>query len=360
MVAHVGVDHIGKIDGRGAGGEVDHVALGGKDEDLVGKHVDLQVVEEVLRVGLLLAFQQAPDPGKAVLVAGAQHGAALTHLVFPVGGNAVFSRVMHLPGADLHLEGDARAADNGGVDALIHIGLGGGDIVLETPGNRLEHIVNDAEHVVTVRDRVNDHAEGAEIEDAADVQLLGVHLAVDAVHVLDAAVDRRVDALLVQTGLDLALHSGHEGLQLRHSAFQGRCDLPVARGIKVLEREVFQLPFDTLDSEPVGDGGIDLHRLQRLGALLLGGLVSHRAHIVQPVGNFDENDADVLGHGHEHLADVLHLLVLDAGVLHARELGDALNDVGHSRAEGARNVGVGQRGILDHIVQQRGDDRILI
>ena len=81
---------------------------------------------------------------------------------------------------------------------------------------------------------------------------------------------------------------------------------------------------------------------------------------MQPVGNFDENDADVLGHGHEHLADVLHLLVLDAGVLHARELGDALNDVGHSRAEGARNVGVGQRGILDHIVQQRGDDRILI
>ena len=81
---------------------------------------------------------------------------------------------------------------------------------------------------------------------------------------------------------------------------------------------------------------------------------------MQPVGDLDEDHADVLGHGHEHLADVLHLLVLDAGVLHARELGDALDDVGHGGAELAGDVRVRQRGVLDNVMQQRRDDGILV
>ena len=35
------------------------------------------------------------------------------------------------PGADLYLKGDALPADDGGVEGLVHIGLGGADIVLE-------------------------------------------------------------------------------------------------------------------------------------------------------------------------------------------------------------------------------------
>ena len=32
-----------------------------------------------------------------------------------------------------------------------------------------------------------------------------------------------------------------------------------------------------------------------------------RAHVVEPVAELDEDDADVLGHGEEHLAQVLRL-----------------------------------------------------
>ena len=81
---------------------------------------------------------------------------------------------------------------------------------------------------------------------------------------------------------------------------------------------------------------------------------------MKPVGDLDEDDADVLGHGHEHLADVLHLLVFDAGILYARQLGDALNDVGNGRPERAGDVGMGQISIFDHVMQQRSDDRILV
>ena len=81
---------------------------------------------------------------------------------------------------------------------------------------------------------------------------------------------------------------------------------------------------------------------------------------MQTVGDLYENDADVLGHCHEHLAQIFHLLVFLAGVLHARELRDALNDVGHRLAELLCNIAVGKVGILNNIVQKRRNYRVLV
>ena len=81
---------------------------------------------------------------------------------------------------------------------------------------------------------------------------------------------------------------------------------------------------------------------------------------METVGDLDEDHADVLGHGHEHLAQVLHLLVFLAGVLHPGELGDALHDIRHGGAEGMGNVRVGEGGILNDVVQKGGADGILI
>ena len=106
-VADVGVDGICKVYGGCAGGQVNNVTLGREDENLVGEHVYLKVVEEVLCVGLLLAFKESAYPCKLVLVAGAhQLCAVCTHLVLPVGGNAVLGGVVHVPCAYLHLKGD--------------------------------------------------------------------------------------------------------------------------------------------------------------------------------------------------------------------------------------------------------------
>ncbi len=360
MVADVGVDAVGKVDGRRPGGEVDDVPLRGEDEDLVGKHVDLQIVHEVLRVRLLLALEQAAHPGELVLIPLAQRRAPVAHLVLPVRGDAVFGGVVHVPGADLHLEGDALRADDRRVHALVHIGLGCGDIVLEAPGDGLEHIVDQAEHVIAVRDRAHDHAEGAEVEDPVHVQLLRVHLAVDGVDVFDAAEDRAVEPLGLQPRLDLRLHAVHEGLQRGHLRVEPVGDLLVALRVEVLQRQILQLPLGLLHAEAVGDGGVDLHRLKGLGALLLRRLIGHGAHVVQTVGDLDEDDADVLGHRHEHLAQILHLLLFLGRVLHARQLGDALHDVRDGRAEAVGNVGVGHAGVLDHVMQQRRDDRVLV
>ena len=106
-------------------------------------------------------------------------------------------------------------------------------------------------------------------------------------------------------------------------------NLPVADGIQVLQGGVLQLPLDALHAQAVGDGRIDLHGFQGLLLLLAGALVLHGAHVVQPVADFDEDHPDVLGHGHEHLAQVLHLLLFLGDILHPRQLGDPLHQLRH-------------------------------
>ena len=52
---------------------------------------------------------------------------------------------------------------------------------------------------------------------------------------------------------------------------------------------------------------------------------------------------------HEHLAQVLHLLVLPGGVLHPGELGDPLHQVGHLDRLAAEGVRCRVYGRLKHI-----------
>ena len=317
-------------------------------------------MDKVGGVGFLLALQQTADPGELVFIAVSQGAASVAHFVFPVRGNAVLGGIVHLPGPDLDLEGNAFRADDGGVDALVHVRLGGGDVVLETARNGLEHVVDDAQNVVAVGDGVHDYTEGAEVEDAVEGKLLGVHLAIDAVDMLDAAEDGGVDPLLLETDADLLLHAVHEGFQFRHSPVQRFGDFLIALRVEILQGEIFQLPLGALHAQPVRDGGVDLHGLQRLAALLLGRLIVHGAHVVETVGDLDEDHADVLGHGQKHLAQVLHLLVFLAGVLDAGQLGDAFHDVGDGRTELPGDILVGETGILNHVMQKRGDNAVLV
>ena len=49
---------------------------------------------------------------------------------------------------------------------------------------------------------------------------------------------------------------------------------------------------------------------------------------------------------------------MNSGELHAGQLGDALDQLGHSRAEERRDLVEGGGGVLDAVVQQGGDDRV--
>ena len=177
---------------------------------------------------------------------------------------------------------------------------------------------------------------------------------------LHPAVDMAVDALCVHPLLYLPLDAGQKFLVGGGPGRQGLFHLLIPYRVQILERGVLQLPLDALHTKAVGDGGVYLQRFQRLLPLFLGGLILHGPHIVQPVTDLDEDDPDVLGHGHEHLPQILHLLLFLGDILHPCQLGDPLHQIGHGGGELFGDLLVGDAGVLNDIVQQGGDDGIQV
>jgi hypothetical protein len=119
------------------------------------------------------------------------------------------------------------------------------------------------------------------------------------------------------------------------------------------EGEVLELPLDRVDAEPVGERRVDLEGLLRLLDLLLLGHGPERAHVVQPVGELDEDDPDVRGHRHHHLAVVLRLRLVTRLEGDLGELGDAVDEPGHLLAEAGLHFLERRARVLDRVVQQR-------
>ena len=132
--------------------------------------------------------------------------------------------------------------------------------------------------------------------------------------------------------------------------------LAEALGLEHLEREVLELPLDLPDPEALRQRRVDLHRLARDALLLLGGQAVQRSHVVEAVGQLDEDDADVLRHREQHLADVLGLLLFVAMGGEARQLGDAVDEMGHLGTEALLDVRQAVLGVLRDVVEQRGLD----
>ncbi len=105
---------------------------------------------------------------------------------------------------------------------------------------------------------------------------------------------------------------------------------------------------------------VDLEGLEGLLLLLLLPHVFERPHVVQTVGELDDDDADVLRHGDEHLADVLRLLLFVSRQRDFAEFGDAVDELGDLIAEDVPDVVQGDIGVFHGVVQDGGDDGLVI
>ena len=108
------------------------------------------------------------------------------------------------------------------------------------------------------------------------------------------------------------------------------------------------------------EGCVDVESFLRDPALLGLGQRRDRAHVVQPVGELDQQDAYVLGHRDEHLAHRRGLLRLLGVELEPVELGHTVDDRGNVFAERVDEVGERQLGVLDRVVQQRARERDVV
>ncbi len=135
-------------------------------------------------------------------------------------------------------------------------------------------------------------------------------------------------------------------------------DALVGLGLQELEGHVLQLPLDPADAQAVGERRVDLHRLPGDALLLVQRQVLERGHVVQPVRQLDEQDADVAAHVQEQLAEVLRLGALGALEAQGADLAHAVDEQGHRRVELLAQLIGAESGILDGVVQERGGDGV--
>ncbi len=357
-MAELGVDLVGEVDGSHAAGEREDLALGREDVDLLRVEVDLQAGQEGARVlDLLLPLQELAQPEDVRI---ALLGVVRALLVVPVGGDPLLGHQVHLPGADLHLEGLPALAHHRRVERLVEVGLGHGDVVLEPARDRAPALVDHAQGGVGVFEVARDDAEGQVVVELGDVDALAAQLLVDRVVALDPVADLGLDRRLIE-GLDQAAADPLDGpLAHLHLLRDLRVELGVLVRVEVVEGQVLEVALDPRHPEAVGDGGVDLQRLARDAPARLGRQVLEGLHVVQPVGELDQDHPDVLGRGEDHLAEGLGLDVVPAHVLVAGQLGDPVDQLGDLGAEALLESVAGGEGVLEDVVEQPDGDADLV
>ena len=246
------------------------------------------------------------------------------------------------------------------VQALVEVALGHRDVVVELARDRPPERVDDAQCRVAVLELVDQDAQGVDVVDLVEVGALALHLLPDAVDVLRSAGELGLDAGGLQGVGEDALDLLDVGLAGLAPCLELAGQAPVGLAFELLEGEVLELPLDLPDAQALGERGVDLRRLASDALALLARQVRQRAHVVQPVGQLDEDDPDVLGHGQEHLPDVLRLLLLVGVGGEARQLRHPIHEPGHVGAEALLDVGQREVRVLGHVVEQggRGCDRV--
>ena len=251
---------IGKINYGRALRQADNVTARSKNEDLLRSNIRLDRLDDILHIlGFLLRFQQLSDPGKTLI----QRILALhADLILPVGSHAVFRRVVHIPGTDLHLERNALLIQDGGVQRLVHILLGGGNIVLEPVWYWTQHIMDDAKDIVAFQHGIHNDAHRVYVVNLIKRASLDIHFAVDAVNAFYPPVNLRGDMLFLQACLDPLDNVAEKRFPVLFAQGQLLLDLVIGHRIKMLQGEILQLLLDAADPEPMSQGRIDLHGFQ--------------------------------------------------------------------------------------------------
>ena len=315
---------IGKIERRGAVGQVDYAALRREHEHEVLEHLGMKTVKQCRVFGLVRVQQPAQrlDAGLELPV----DRAAL--LVAPVRRDTVLGKLVHLVGPNLDLYRFAARSAHRSMQRLVAVRLRVGDIIVELPFNVAPLAVHEPEHGVAVSDGLDHDTDRAHIEQFMKIPLLGSHLLPDAVDVLGAAVDFRLDAGLGDRLPECVDDIVDELLAALARLLEILRDTLVGRGFEVAEREVLEFPLELADTETVGYGGVDIEAFLRDLEPGFHVGIAELAQALDAESQLDQHDPDVLDHRQQHAPQPLRLLrrIL---VVPVRLQGVHLDDVVH-------------------------------
>ena len=143
---------------------------------------------------------------------------------------------------------------------------------------------------------------------------------------------------------------------VRLERVEALADDRIGFGIELVERQVLELLAHLMHAHAAGERRVDVERFLGDAPARLRRHVLQRAHVVQPVGELDQQHAHIVGDRQQELAQVLGLLGLLGDEVELLELGEAFDQRADVVPEHLVDLGAGGRGVLDGVVQQRSGD----
>ena len=110
----------------------------------------------------------------------------------------------------------------------------------------------------------------------------------------------------------------------------------------------------------MGNGGVNLEGFFGNAAFFVGWHSAKGTHIVQAIGQFDQNNPQVIGHGQCHFLEVFGLLFGLRLKFDLGELAHAVHQLGNRVAKLLGDGFFSNTGVFNYIVQHRGHQALMV
>ena len=232
-----------------------------------------------------------------------------------MGRDTIFRNAVHLKSPDLDLQRLPVAIQHRSMQRLVHIRLRYSNIILKAPRYRTPHAVHNAQSAVAVLNAVYQHTDRQQIINLTQFLMVAQHLFMDTVKILGPPLDLARNIHRIKMLFDLTHSRMDHCLTLAAFDLDLLDQIIIDLRLHITERQILQLPLNGINTQTVSQRRIDLHRFARNRLLLMHRHKFHRPHIMQPVGQFYHNYADILGHRQKHLTVVFDLLLFLGNIL---------------------------------------------
>ena len=166
------------------------------------------------------------------------------------------------------------------------------------------------------------------------------------------------DAFAAEPRVERMLDARHRFATVAERRANARGDDAMTIRIQRAEAEVLQFGLEAVHAEPLRDRRVDVERFAGDAASRFRVDRAERAHVVQAIGELDQDHAQIARHRQQHFAEAFGGGFLAAAEANLVELGDAVDELGHRRAELGGDLLGGELGVFERVVQDRRDDRL--
>ena len=199
-----------------------------------------------------------------------------------------------------------------------------------------------------------DDAHGQNIVNFVEFHMLCLHLVPDAVWRFDACLYLVAQSCFVELISDRSCELVEDGSQMLAHTGQLFFDAMVFLRVFIAETEVLQFFLDFVQAKTVRQRSVDVERFASYLILFARKLAAQGSHIVQTVGNFDEDDAYVVAHGEQKFFEGFCLCRCFVAEDSARDFRQSVHNLCYLLTKDIGDVLHRIVRIFHHIMQQRG------